>query len=219
MSGPTVHRVELAGHRLAGHVTTPWPVPASLVQASVAPPSVAPASVVPVTFRSRGSAIGSGLAPRRWISLAMTLAFSLVLALALLAGLGAPTPVQARDAVSTSPVDSLREASRDAGRGSGSPAFIEVDLERLPVQVRQTLALIRSGGPFPYRKDGTVFMNRERLLPARPRGYYTEYTVPTPRARNRGARRIVAGGDPVRTDEIFYTDDHYQSFRRIREPG
>ncbi|MEN9315979.1 MAG: hypothetical protein RIS35_2372, partial [Pseudomonadota bacterium] len=66
-------------------------------------------------------------------------------------------------------------------------------------------------------KDGTVFSNRERLLPARPRGHYTEYTVPTPGARNRGARRIVAGGDPQSSGEYWYTADHYKSFQRIRE--
>lgn len=104
-------------------------------------------------------------------------------------------------------------------REPARPVIEDVDLDVLPVQVRQTLALIRAGGPFPYRKDGTVFGNRERLLPPRPRGHYTEYTVPTPRARNRGARRVVAAGEPTRTDEFYYTDDHYQSFRRIREPG
>lgn len=88
-------------------------------------------------------------------------------------------------------------------------------LADLPPEARQTLALIKRGGPFPYRKDGTVFGNRERLLPAKPRGYYREYTVPTPGARDRGARRIVAGGDPPH--EFYYTDDHYQSFRRILE--
>jgi len=96
----------------------------------------------------------------------------------------------------------------------------EVALDELPPQVGQTLALIRKGGPFPYRKDGTAFFNRERLLPQRPRGYYSEYTVPTPGSRDRGARRIVAGkgstGDPATGGEYYYTDDHYRSFRRIR---
>ena len=96
----------------------------------------------------------------------------------------------------------------------------EIEFDVLPPQAQQTLALIRQGGPFPYRKDGTVFGNRERLLPPRPRGYYTEYTVPTPGSRDRGARRIVAGkgstGDPATSGEYYYTDDHYQSFRRIR---
>lgn len=98
-------------------------------------------------------------------------------------------------------------------------AFVDepIAADRLPAEARETLALIRRGGPFPYAKDGTVFQNREGLLPRRPRGYYTEYTVRTPGARNRGARRIVAGGDPTRSGEYWYTDDHYQSFRRIRE--
>lgn len=86
----------------------------------------------------------------------------------------------------------------------------------LPPEAHATLALIQSGGPFPYRKDGSVFHNRERLLPERPRGYYREYTVPTPGARDRGARRIVTGGQPP--EVFYYTADHYRSFRRI-EPA
>ncbi len=85
----------------------------------------------------------------------------------------------------------------------------------LPAQGRQTLQLIYDGGPFPYEKDGTVFGNRERLLPARQRGYYLEYTVKTPGARNRGARRIVCGGQPRTPDACYYTGDHYASFKRI----
>ncbi len=83
----------------------------------------------------------------------------------------------------------------------------------LPAEAIQTLDLIRQGGPFPYRKDGTVFQNREGLLPQKPRGYYREYTVPTPGARDRGARRIVAGGNPP--EVFYYTADHYRSFTRI----
>ena len=83
----------------------------------------------------------------------------------------------------------------------------------LPPEAIETLALIQRGGPFPYRKDGTTFQNRERLLPAKPRGYYREYTVPTPGARDRGARRIVAGGNPP--EVFYYTADHYSSFRQI----
>ena len=93
----------------------------------------------------------------------------------------------------------------------------EVAVRELPREARETLALIKAGGPFPYRKDATVFRNRERMLPAQPRGYYTEYTVKTPGERDRGARRIVAGGDPRASGEYWYTDDHYRSFRRIRE--
>jgi ribonuclease T1 len=93
----------------------------------------------------------------------------------------------------------------------------DIAVADLPREARHVLGLIRAGGPFPYSKDGTVFGNRERLLPRQPRGYYTEYTVKTPGARNRGARRIVAGGDPRTSGEYWYTDDHYRSFRRIRE--
>ena len=83
----------------------------------------------------------------------------------------------------------------------------------LPPEARHVAALIERGGPFPYRKDGSVFANRERLLPRRDHGYYREYTVPTPGARDRGARRIVGG----RNGELYYTDDHYRSFKRVLE--
>jgi guanyl-specific ribonuclease Sa len=76
-----------------------------------------------------------------------------------------------------------------------------------------TLAEIVAGGPFRYARDGTEFMNRELRLPRRPRGYYREYTVDTPGASDRGARRIVAGGDPP--EVYYYTDDHYGTFRRV----
>lgn len=92
-----------------------------------------------------------------------------------------------------------------------------IALADLPSQARDTLKLIKSAGPFPYKKDGTVFSNRERILPKQPRGYYTEYTVKTPFSRDRGARRIVAGGDPKISGEYYYTDDHYASFKRIKE--
>jgi ribonuclease T1 len=97
----------------------------------------------------------------------------------------------------------------------------DVPLAALPKEARATLALIKAGGPFPYVRDASAFGNREKLLPARARGYYREYTVATPGARDRGARRIVAGAGPagdVRTSgEYYYTEDHYNSFRRIRE--
>jgi guanyl-specific ribonuclease Sa len=98
-------------------------------------------------------------------------------------------------------------------RGSGPVA----DADALPAQARETLRRIRDGGPFPHRQDGGVFRNREGLLPQRPRGWYREYTVETPGSRDRGARRIVAGGDPP--GEFWYTDDHYRSFRRIDAAG
>jgi ribonuclease T1 len=97
----------------------------------------------------------------------------------------------------------------------------EVSINELPREARETLALIRQGGPFPYKKDGSVFGNREKRLPEQPRGYYTEYTVKTPGSRDRGARRIIAGrGEPrdlATSGEYYYTDDHYNTFRRIRE--
>jgi guanyl-specific ribonuclease Sa len=85
--------------------------------------------------------------------------------------------------------------------------------QTLPPEAHATLRLIAAGGPFPYDRDGTVFQNREGRLPAQPRGHYREYTVPTPGSPDRGARRIVTGGDPP--TEYFYTDDHYRSFRRL----
>jgi len=91
-----------------------------------------------------------------------------------------------------------------------------VALAALPAEAQATERLIRTGGPFPYPKDGSVFGNRERQLPAQRRGYYREYTVPTPGARNRAAKRIVCGGYQVTTPQAcYYTDDHYASFRRI----
>ncbi|WP_296465925.1 ribonuclease domain-containing protein [Pigmentiphaga sp.] len=106
-----------------------------------------------------------------------------------------------------------------AGWAAKAPDTISV--RDLPPEAREVLAKIRAGHRFTHPRDGVTFYNRERLLPLRPRGYYTEYTVPTPGARNRGARRIVAGkgdtGDPATSGEYWYTSDHYASFRRIRE--
>ena len=88
-----------------------------------------------------------------------------------------------------------------------------IAVAQLPPEARDTLRLIDAGGPFPYRRDGIVFQNRERRLPEQPRGYYREYPVPTPGSNDRGARRIVAGGKPP--SAFYYTADHYKSFRRI----
>jgi ribonuclease T1 len=89
----------------------------------------------------------------------------------------------------------------------------EIEKGRLPREAIETLVLIKQGGPYPHERDGVVFSNREKLLPARERGWYREYTVRTPGERTRGARRIVAGRDGT----LYYTDDHYRSFRRILE--
>jgi ribonuclease T1 len=99
---------------------------------------------------------------------------------------------------------------------TAAPETAVVALAELPVEAQQTERLIRNGGPFPYAKDGTVFGNRERLLPRQPRGYYREYTVKTPGARDRGARRIVCGGRTATAPQAcYYTADHYASFKRI----
>ena len=98
-----------------------------------------------------------------------------------------------------------------------------VELADLPPETLHTLRLIQRGGPFPYpRKDGSTFGNFEKQLPQQARGYYREYTVPTPGSRDRGARRIIAGSgrsdDVATSGEYYYTDDHSRNFRRIREP-
>jgi len=88
----------------------------------------------------------------------------------------------------------------------------------LPPEGQAALARIEAGGPFPYQRDGVVFGNFEKQLPLERRGYYREYTVPTPGVRHRGARRIVCGGREVRRpDACWYTADHYRSFRKIAE--
>lgn len=109
----------------------------------------------------------------------------------------------------------------DGGGGAPEPSggvdpvsgLAWVDPDALPAEARETIALIDKGGPFPEPCcDGTTFQNREGILPDHPRGYYREYTVETPGVSHRGARRIVAG----EAGELYWTDDHYQSFERIR---
>ncbi len=97
-----------------------------------------------------------------------------------------------------------------------SPVPQAVPLAALPAEARSVEQAIRRGGPFAFPKDGIVFANRERLLPGQPRGFYREYTVPTPGARDRGGRRIVCGGpQPTEPQACYYTADHYSSFHRI----
>jgi ribonuclease T1 len=119
-------------------------------------------------------------------------------------------------------LSALLAACSPGGAREPAPGVVgEVAAPDLPREAQATLRLIGRGGPFPFQKDGSVFGNRERHLPKQPRGYYTEYTVRTPSERDRGARRIIAGrgstGDPATSGEYYYTDDHYNSFRRIRE--
>ena len=101
-------------------------------------------------------------------------------------------------------------SSASLAADAGLPGF-------LPAEARRTIALIQRGGPFPHRQDGSVFGNREQRLPQRERGYYREYTVETPGAGNRGARRIITGGKPP--DAWYYTSDHYESFRSFNVPA
>lgn len=110
---------------------------------------------------------------------------------------------------SATPPATTPKASSTAG------ATTPDSLRSLPPEAIDTIALIQSNGPFPYRKDGTVFMNRERRLPSRDTGYWREYTVKTPGESDRGARRIVHG----RGDEFYYTDDHYGSFTLLEVPA
>ena len=115
---------------------------------------------------------------------------------------GSPSSAQGQSAATRDPASSLRWIS--AGD--------------LPREGQATLQAIGRGGPFRYSKDGVTFGNRERILPQHQRAYYREYTVPTPGEGDRGARRIVCGGQPkTSTAECYYSGDHYATFRRIRE--
>jgi ribonuclease T1 len=131
-----------------------------------------------------------------------TSAVLLALLTALFAGLFTAAPAQA--------VPVTQAAVAQAACGDTSD-FGVVALSALPPQATDTYDLIQQGGPYPYKQDGTVFANREGLLPACPSGYYHEYTVVTPGSSTRGTRRIVTGDD----GEYFYTGDHYASFRLI----
>jgi ribonuclease T1 len=117
------------------------------------------------------------------------------------------SPVQATAAILATPTPQQTRGPTLRTQ-SGLPA---IAYDNLPRQAKETIALIDQGGPFPYRQDDTVFQNRERLLPIRERGHYREYTVVTPGSRDRGARRIVAGA----AGELYYTEDHYRSFREV----
>jgi ribonuclease T1 len=116
-------------------------------------------------------------------------------------------------ASSSVPAQALIAYSHNTGIKDEVKGFETIAAAALPAEARITLKLIKQGGPFPYPKDGTIFGNRERRLPAHPRGYYKEYTVKTPGGHGRGARRIIAGS----SGEFYYTDDHYNSFKLIKE--
>lgn len=128
---------------------------------------------------------------------------------------GSPTPAASPSAapVPEAPVPGPADVSGSSAvpaNPSGLPAINE---SALPAEARRTLALIRKGGPYSYSQDDQTFGNFERLLPRKASGYYREYTVPTPGASDRGARRIIAGAG----GEKYYTQDHYDSFKFIAE--
>ena len=102
------------------------------------------------------------------------------------------------------------QAAVQAACGNTS-GYAKVNLSALPSQATDTVRLIQKGGPYPYPQDGTVFQNREKILPLCSGGYYHEYTVKTPGSSTRGARRIVTGN----AGEYFYTADHYASFKLV----
>jgi len=144
-----------------------------------------------------------------WIIVAL-----LLLGLWLWSQQGARVPVQPPAGASpaaTAPRPSFPAAAPEAPVAAAAGESRYPDF--LPPEAHDVLRRIAQGGPFEYRQDGGIFQNRERRLPQRPRGYYREYTVETPGSRDRGARRIVTGGEPP--GEYWYTDDHYRSFRRF----
>lgn len=108
----------------------------------------------------------------------------------------------------------------DTSRSDYSSGITTIEYAALPKEAQAVIRMIQNRSSFPYRQDGQTFSNRERILPSQARGYYQEYTVPTPGADNRGARRIVSGqgatGDNATSGEYYYTGDHYRSFARVR---
>ncbi len=164
----------------------------------------------------------SGRAPYTGSVIMRTL-LPLLLAAGLLAGCNSPgqaqgTSVQTGQTQASQPQTTARQTptTGTAGRDPES-GLAWVDASALPREGQQLLGLVARGGPFRYSKDGVTFGNREGLLPRQTRGYYREYTVRTPGESDRGARRIVCGGQPeTSTAECYYTADHYASFRRIR---
>lgn len=116
-------------------------------------------------------------------------------------------------ATNTAAATTRRQPSRAASPSTSQSGTIpSIAFDDLPREAQDTIQLIEQGGPFPYEQDDSVFRNREGILPRQSNGYYREYTVETPGSDDRGARRIVAG----RNGELYYTDDHYESFSRIR---
>jgi ribonuclease T1 len=173
--------------------------------------------------------MGTGAKGRRFsLTWAGALLSCVLVIVAACTGQSGPTPTQGATSNPTASVTPAASASRTptpaaTHRSTPSPTLQAIDpysgrpwIDRadLPREAIETLDLIDAGGPFPYRSDGITFENREGILPAKPKGYYHEYTVVTPGSDDRGARRIVTGN----AGEAYYTDDHYDSFSRIRLP-
>lgn len=151
---------------------------------------------------------------------------SLILTLVLLAWLAvmvagcilpaSPPADGAQPTARVTPVERSNATAQGGATATATPArprsgLPTIRYQDLPRQAQDTIALIEQGGPFPFRRDGVTFQNRERILPSKPSGYYREYTVVTPGSSDRGARRIVAGS----AGELYYTNDHYESFREV----
>lgn len=117
--------------------------------------------------------------------------------------------------------DNFDSASNATANAPSSSDYATIDFRSLPKEAQSVIGVIKARGGFPYRQDGQVFSNREHILPEQSKGYYREYTVVTPGADNRGARRIVAGsgktGDVATSGEYYYTSDHYRTFSRVKE--
>lgn len=128
----------------------------------------------------------------------------------------APPTVAAPTRATPAPRPTVTPTVRATPRPALAPpsGMRTISADQLPREARATLDLIERGGPYPYRQDGQTFQNRERLLPDKAEGYYREYTVETPGSPDRGARRIVTG----RGGEVYYTSDHYESFRWVTFP-
>ena len=119
--------------------------------------------------------------------------------------------------LTTAAIFAVALLSAAVGARAPAPSTQDIAVGDLPREAREVLAEIKADGPFRYERDGVVFGNREHQLPAQSRTYYREYTVPTPGAKNRGGRRIICGGPRTAPNACYYTSDHYQTFRRIRE--
>ncbi len=172
--------------------------------------------------------------PRTWVTLAVALLFALVLWW-LESGDPAPSGPASGATSSTSPTAApstpdrapqvgpaqpTRAPSQEPSGASDGPragdrdphsGLVWVELDDLPTEAGEVAEAIEDGGPFVADKDGSTFGNFEGILPTEPRGYYREYTVPTPGLTHRGARRLVSGED----GELYWTADHYESFDRV----